>query len=184
MKAMRKGSFVCVFLNIVIFWTSFSLLKQYVGFPFMMQDIRAMNSLMDFLVLAAVFFLFCVANWSITSLMNGEGRFKDIVFTAGYAMTPLNLFFIPATLLSRVLVDQEAAFYLIFIYAGIIWFLFLLFTGILTVHNYTLMKTVLTILMTVVSAFIILFLALLFVTVLSQIAGVLNSVYVEISYRM
>jgi len=183
MKFGRKGNLLYVCLNIALFWISFSFLKQYVGFPFLSRDINTMNSIIDLIVLSTVFFLFCIANWSITTLFNGEGKFKDIVLMSGYSMTPLNLFFIPATLLSRVLADQEGSFYLIFVYAGILWFLFLLFSGLLTIHNYTVGKAVLTIVMTMAAAFIILFLGLLFITVFRQMAEVVKSIYIELSYR-
>ena len=183
MKHSGKGRFSIVFMNIVLFWISFSFLKQYVGFPFLSRDINTMNSLIDFCVILLAFTLLCTANWSVSALLEGEGRFKDIVMAGGYSMTPLNLLFIPATVFSRFLAEQEGTFYLIFIYAGVVWFLFLLFVGILTVHNYTMGKTAFTVLLTVLAAFVILFLGLLFITVYRQIAGVIQSVYVELSYR-
>lgn len=98
------------------------------------------NSLAEICAVFLLFFLFCVGNWSITCLMDGEGRFKDIVTVCGYAMLPMILTFIPAILFSQVVAEDEEAFYYLLLAVGIAWFLFLVLVGIMTVHNYTLGK--------------------------------------------
>lgn len=184
LKHRNKGSLFCTITNLLVLWFSYSVLKQYVGFPFLKYDIKKVNSIADLAVILLMFLLFCAANWSVTTLFEGEGRFKDIVIAAGYSLLPMNLFLIPATIFSRFLAEQEAAFYQILIFVGIAWFAFLLFVGCLTVHNYSLAKSVIMFFMTAVAMFIILFLMLLFFTVAQQILETVKGLYVEISYRV
>ncbi|MGN1095358.1 MAG: YIP1 family protein, partial [Eubacteriales bacterium] len=39
--------------------------------------------------------LWCVSNWCLTTLFDGEGNFKDIFISSSYSLFPLFLFFIP-----------------------------------------------------------------------------------------
>ena len=39
--------------------------------------------------------------------MDGEGRFKDIIIAVGYGITPATVGYVLATLLSRVIADNE-----------------------------------------------------------------------------
>jgi len=179
----NRGRLIVVWINLLLVGVSFSFLKQYVGFPFQTNDISLLNSFFDMVVLLVIFFLFCLANWSATTLMSGEGRFKDIVKACGYALTPINILLIPATLISRVLAVDEGAFYLMLIYLAVIWFAFLMFVGILTIHNYTALRTVAAFVFTIAAALIIIFLSLLVIMIFTQITGVLSSLYKELSYR-
>jgi len=116
--------------------------------------------------------------------MEGEGRMRDIITVAGYAMLPIILALGPATILSNVVALEEAAFYQIIIGVSIAWTAILLLIGVMTVHNYTLLKTLITLLLTFITILILIFIALLISYLLSQIYGFLFSIYTEIIFRV
>lgn len=131
-----------------------------------------------------VFILFCVGNWSITTLMEGEGSFKDIVMVFGYSCLPLSLINIPLAFLSLVFTYSESVYYsALSILAGV-WFFFLLFTGIMTVHQYTVMKMVATSILTVLAMLALVFIYLLFFKLISQFSTFVLAIYQELSYRI
>lgn len=179
-----QGSAPLAVLFVFLFGVSFSINRQYASF--VVNDLNPMkiNSLLEVTGVMVFFLLFCVANWSITCLMEGEGRFKDIVTVTGYAMLPMVLVFVPATLLSHVLAQNEEAFYFLLLAGSIAYFVLLALMGIMTVHNFTLGKTLLTIILTFVSMLIILFLTMLLVSLIAQIAATLESTYNEIMLRI
>jgi len=51
---------------------------------------------------------------------------------------------------------------------GVVWFCFLVVTGLCTVHEFSLAKTLVTLLATAIAALIILFLGVLFISLLEQ----------------
>ena len=58
----------------------------------------------------ALFFLWCISNWCLTSLYDGEGKFVDIVKATAYALIPLVLVNIILIPMSYALVLTEASF--------------------------------------------------------------------------
>lgn len=179
-----KGKTSLIFVNLFLFCISYSFQRQYAGFVINENNPLSYNSLMDMFSICLVFALWCVGNWSITTLMNGEGKFKEIAMSAAYALTPMILTFIPATLFSNLLVEAEKEFYFIIMGIAIFWFLVLLFVGTMSVHNYTVAKTVQTIFLTFISIMIILFIMLLVGSLINQVYNFFRSLYTEIIYRI
>lgn len=179
-----RGSVPLAVLFVFLFGVCFSANRQYAGFVVNYVNPMSVNSLAEVLSVLVLFFLFCVGNWSITCLMNGEGRLKDIVTVTGYAMLPMILTFVPAIILSRFVVADEEAFYYILMGFGIVWFAILVLTGIMTVHNYTVGKTLLTMIFTFVAMLIIIFLAALLFSLVSQVFAFFASIYNELMLRI
>lgn len=179
----EKGSVplavICVFALSVLFTVN----RVFAGFvvnnvnPQMVDGLAEMTSF--FLILG----VFCIGNWSVTCLMEGEGRMRDIVTVAGYAMLPITLLLGPATIVSNFITLEEGAFYQILLGAGIGWTAILLLIGVMTIHNYTLLKTLVTLVLTFAAVLIIIFVALLVVDLLNQIYGFFYSIYTEILFR-
>jgi hypothetical protein len=134
-------------------------------------------------MLLGALILFCVSNWSVTSLTNGEGKLKDIFMVVCYAMTPLVLTVIPATIISNVLSQEEADFYFMMLSIGMIYFVFLVFAGLVVVHNYTASKALLTVILTFVALLVIVFLITLLLTLWQQLYVFAYSIYVELMFR-
>lgn len=183
MKYEKRGHTSIIFVNLLLFWVSFSFQKQYSGFVINENNPLSYNTFTDLVGVSAMFLLWCVGNWSVTSLMNGEGKFRDIAMAASVSLTPMILVFIPATLLSNLLILDEAAFYHVIMGISIVWFLLLMFMGVMKVHNYSVGKTVATLVLTFLAICIILFLALMVGALIQQVWIFLKSIYTELLYR-
>ena len=180
----QKGSVPLAILFVFLFAVCFSANRQYAGFVVNFVNPMEVNSLTEMIAVFVLFILFCVGNWSVTCLMNGEGRFKDIVTMTGYSMLPMILTQIPAIIISNFVVQDEEAYYYLILYFGIAWFVLLVITGVMTIHNYTFGKTLITLICTFVAMFIIIFIALLLYSLLTQVIAFVQSVYNEIVLRM
>jgi hypothetical protein len=159
------------------------LQKQYAGFLVNYNDPRHLNSMMELITIVFPFFLWCGSNWAITTLMEGEGKFKEIVMATGYALVPIILIYVPMTIISRFMAQEETAFYYLMTSIAFLWFILLLFVGTMTVHQYTAFKTVLTMALTVIVMGIIVFLGALVFSMLQQIYEFIVNVYREIIFR-
>ncbi|MBR2986786.1 MAG: YIP1 family protein [Clostridia bacterium] len=128
--------------------------------------------------------LFVVANWCLTTLFDGEGSFKDIFISAGYALSPMPLLIIVSTLLSNILTEEEMAISTMLVTIAFIWAALLLFFGMAVTHDYTMGKNMITILGTILAMAIIMFVAILFTSLIAKIVSFVSSLIIEIGYRI
>jgi len=183
LKYDDKGSLRMAYLLIALTIIALILQKQYAGFLVNYTDPRTINSLMDIVTVVIPFVLWVVANWSITTLMDGEGKFTEIVKVTAYSLMPIVLAYIPMTFISRYMAKEETAFYYLVISIASIWFVWLLFVGIMTIHQYTVAKTIITMLLTVIVMGLIVFLGALVLSMLQQIYEFIYNIYRELLFR-
>ena len=179
----ERGSVPLALLCVAFFSFSFTINRIYASFIVNDTNPLRVDGLAELSGVFVLFFLFCVGNWSVTCLMDGEGRFKDIVTVTGYSLIPLLLLYLPATLLSRVIAAGEEAFYFVILGLGVGWAAVLLLMGIMTVHNYTLAKTLITLLLTFIAMLLLIFIALLIYDLINQVYVFFYSVYTELVFR-
>jgi hypothetical protein len=183
MKFEQKGTVKVALFNFLLTCIAFALNNQYTSLIVNPRHPLALNSFRDFYMLFGALILFCVSNWSVTSLTNGEGRFKDIIMAVCYSMTPLILTLIPATIISNFLSYEETGFYHMILSIGLGYFVLLVFLGLLTVHNYTVVKALITVFLTFVALLVIVFLITLLFTLWQQLVTFVYSLRTEILFR-
>ncbi len=129
-------------------------------------------------------FLWCLANWCLTTLFEGEGSFKDIFIASSYALAPIPLLMIPATLLTNIFTLNESQIITLLTTIMWIWVGLLVFFGSMITHDYSLGKNLIISISTIVGMAAIMFIALLFSSLMTKIISFITSIVVEISYRM
>lgn len=182
-RHQERGSVPIAILMVILFSVSFSSNRLLASFVVNDIDPRGVDSFYEMLGILAAYLLLCVSNWSITCLMNGEGRMKDIAIAVGYGTVPITLMMFLGTLMSQFVADDEQAFYGMIIGAGIAYGLIMMLVGVMQVHNYTLGKTLVTLFLTLVAMFIIIFLLLLLSNLLGMVVNFFRSIYTEIIFR-
>ncbi len=178
-----RGSVPIAIVLVILFSLSFSINRMSAGFVVNDVDPLEVNAFTELVAVLLLYLLLCVGNWSITCLMEGEGRLKDIAIAIGYALIPMIVCFNIGTIFSQFVSLEEGAFYWIIIALGIAYGLIMMLMGIMVVHNYTLAKTLVTILLTFIAVFIIIFVVLLFVNLINQVYSFFYSIYQELMYR-
>ena len=184
MKHEKKGS-MTLSLTFIVLWILTNILeKQQMGYlfnPSFGVPVRAGNEILSVLV---IFVLFVVANWSVTTLMDGKGTARDIIMLYGYACLPIFLVRVPVILFSKAATYGEGA-YISFLFAfSMIWFLALLFFGMITIHEYSLGKGIFTALITLLAMGIIVFISVILWNLLMQMVNFLAALYKELSLRL
>ncbi|MDD4413759.1 MAG: YIP1 family protein [Oscillospiraceae bacterium] len=137
----------------------------------------------EYLTLLIPLGVWVVSNWCITTLVDGEGRMRDIYMFTGYAMVPVALLFFLTIPLSYLLVSDEGMYLTLIQNIALIWFAFLMFCGNTVVHQYTGGKSVLAIFASILGIAIMIFVALLLLTSYQKIASLVVTIMQEISYR-
>ena len=128
--------------------------------------------------------LWVVANWCLTTLFDGEGSFKDIFIACCYSLLPLVLLIIPATIYSNIATVAELDIVTFVGNVAFIWTGLLIFCGMMVTHDYTLGKNFIISLSTIVGMAFIMFIGILFTTLLGKIVSFVSNIIVEINYRM
>lgn len=127
--------------------------------------------------------LFVVANWCLTTLFEGEGSFKDIFIACSYSLLPLPILIIPATILSNVCTNSEINIIGFISTLAFIWLGILIFFGTQVTHDYTIGKNVITVLGTAVAMVFIIFLVMLFSTLVGKMISLVTNIITELRYR-
>ena len=134
LKREHKGSLAAAltFVGIVIMLTTFE--KQTTGFLFNAVRLKDVNVVVDILTVTMIYVLWCVANWCLTSLMDGEGNMKDIFIAMGYALLPMIIIRLPMIALSLGITAEEGTFYYVLNSVSYIWTGILVFFGTMVTH--------------------------------------------------
>ena len=124
-----------------------------------------------------------IANWCLTTLFEGEGSFKDILVAAMYSLAPMPLLMIPATIASNFVLSNEIDIVNLVVTIGFIWTGMLLFFGLMVTHDYGILKNFITVLGTILGMVCIMFIAILFSTLLTKIVSFVTNIVTELQYR-
>ena len=144
------------------------LAVQYTGFVMNFNQISRMNSVTIFISSLSVLLLFILSNWTITTLFDGKGKLKHIYLVLCYSLLPMVVLDAVVIFVSNFVIQEEVVLLTAVSVIGLVWFCFLVVTGLCTIHEFSLAKTLVTLLATAVAALIILFLGVLFVSLVEQ----------------
>ncbi|MBR4869006.1 MAG: hypothetical protein IKU10_07600 [Clostridia bacterium] len=138
----------------------------------------------EILIVVMPLLLWTLSNWCVTTLADGEGSIKDVYIFTCYALLPMALFTIVNTVMSHFIILDEAMYITFFGSLGVIWSGFLIFSGNTQTHRYTVLKSIISIVLAVVGMAIIVFLALVIFTTYQQIYSFGDSIVKELTYRI
>ena len=184
LKHEKRGNVYAATVILALVSLTYVFMRQYTGFVFNARNLQELNIIMEFASVLVPFGLWCSVNWALTTLMEGKGTLRDVYIASAYALTPLVLINIPMTFISNFLTVQEGAFYYFFIVLGVLWAGGLLFFGTMITHDYDMKKTFYTSVLVVIGIIIVLFLGLLFFTLIDKMRGFVNDIYTEIVFRL
>ena len=175
--SVRAGTTILVITIVSFFYQSIGQ-----GYTFNTRNSYS-TILIQVLALGVPVLLWCVSNWCLTTLFDGEGSFKDIYISTTYSLSPLPLLVILSTALTNVFTVSEGQMITMLVTIGWIWTAILLFFGTLITHDYTMNKNILTILGTILAMVVIMFVAILFSSLLIKMVTFIISIVTEIGNR-
>ncbi len=182
-KRYKRGKLYVAFIFIFLMSILSILDYYYTGFIVNPNNPDDLNSISEVLYILTPVLLFSIGNWSITTLMDGKGTFKEIFMMTCYSMFPMIVIGYFLIIFSNVITVEEVEFYYILKGVGVFLMGYMVFFGLIMVHEYTLLKAVLTVIMTVFAMGVIIFISLLFFDLIQQVLGFVLSVYKEIVLR-
>lgn len=184
MKFEKRGSYKVAGALLLIALLTSIFHRQVRSFIFNSTYNVPLNIFQQIRIILFPIILFCLANWAITTLMDGKGSMKEIFFVTCYSLTPMILFNVISPIISHLFSMNESAYLAIIDGAGIGWTFLMIFIGIQVIHEYSFSKMISTLLLTGISAAIIIFILLLFFSLLQEIGSFFYTIYREISLRI
>ena len=180
----KRGTLAAAHTFLLLFLITRVLKLMLTNFQFISAPVQYINVFEEMASLALPFIILCLANWAMTTLFDGKGRFRDIYMAMCYALVPYILIQIPMILVSNMLTFEEGSFYSVLLSVSVIWCVFLVFVGLMEIHDYGPGKTLIFIIVTIVGAAVIIFLMLTFFSLLSDAFAYFVSLYREIVFRL
>lgn len=180
----KRGSLAAATTYLVLFLLTRVVQLMFTNFQFINAPLQYINVFEQVASILLPFLILCLANWSMTTLFDGKGRFSDIYIAMCYAMVPYVMIQLPLVFVSHFLSFDEAAFYNVLMSFSDIWCIFLIFVGLMQVHDYSPAKTLIFVVVTIGGAMIIIFLLLVFFSLLGDAASYFISLYREIAFRL
>ncbi len=182
-KYKGYGSLPVAIVIIALF--AFTSILRITGSSFLFRtvDVYNYNSLFSLATTAGLLILWILANWLACTLMEGKGRMDEIAIVTAYSMVPMILYNLLYTVISYGLSYEDAAILnglstVMLIYTG-----FLLIVAIMTVHEYTFGKFLLSTLVSVFFMILIVFVIFMMVILMQQLWNFIDSLYTEVAYR-
>ncbi|MDE5584115.1 MAG: YIP1 family protein [Ruminococcus sp.] len=184
MRWKKAGSLKISSCLILLFFIAEITENRFFGMQFFINDERNFNIITYFIKSIILFFIWTLGNWSVSIFLDGKGIFKNIFIYSSYALFPyisqifINIF------LSHILVRDEYVFMQIVEFIGTLWTLFLLFSAVKSVHQYTVKRTFLAVFLTIIAMFSIIVILIIFILLLRQVFMFFSTIYMEIFYRV
>ncbi len=127
--------------------------------------------------------LFVVANWCLTTLMDGKGTIRDIYIFTCYSLFPILLFLPFQILLGQIVSLDEIILYEFLGTVAVVLTGLLIFIGTIVTHEYSAVKAAGMLILTVVGMMILVFIAMLCFTLAQQIIKFAGNIITEIRLR-
>ena len=157
---------------------------RYTSFMFMKVYWEELNI---FLYLASIVFpliLWVVGNWGLTTLFDGKGKLGQVYIASCYAMTPYPLIQFPLMIFSNFVTMDEAEFYGVLSIISLVWAALLMIAAMAQIHEFTMRKNLLFMVFSLFAMLVIIFILMLFFSMITQGIAYFISIGREILFRL
>lgn len=140
-----------------------------------------------FLYIASILFplaLWVVGNWALTTLFDGKGRLGQVYMATCYALVPYPLVQLPLIIFSNFVTVDEREFYTVLSGISLVWVALLIVTAMSQIHEYKMGKNILFTIATLFAMLVMVFILLLFFSMISQGISYFISLGREILFRI
>lgn len=179
----KRGTYAAA--NTILFLTVLIriLSLKYTSFIFVQVYWEDINI---FLYIASIIFplaLFVVGNWATTTLFDGKGKLGQVYIGTCYALTPYPLMQLPLMIISNVITVNEKQFYTVLAYISLIWCGLLIISAMGQIHEFSGAKNILFMVFSLFAMLVMIFILMLFFSMITQGIGYFYSLYREFMFR-
>lgn len=182
-KYEKRGSLGVANLLLALYFVEEIINYFAVAYLFSNNEVQSFSVWPILLRTVVLVLLWCITNWAMSTLQDGKGTFKEIYLATCYALTPMVFFSVPLNLITNLMTLSESMFYSAISSALTFWSLILVFLGSMVVHQFTVRKTIGSVLLSLGMIVIIAFLVLLGFSISQQIVTFAKTIITELLRR-
>ena len=184
LKERKNVSYYFGLVILILFGVVSIIEYQYIGFILNTNNPNDLNAITILITNIIPLLLIIVANWSVTTFLDGKGNIKDIFLLLTYSLVPLLICRVLGVILSNFITTEDQVFVKILVGLGAFWSGSLIFVGLVVVHEYSFGKNILNLILTTIAFCVVLFLILLVFNLIQRVFGFSQSLLDEIIYRI
>ncbi|MCR4642087.1 MAG: YIP1 family protein [Lachnospiraceae bacterium] len=180
----HKGSLAAANTILILAIFTRIIKLKYTSFLFLQVYWEDINIL---LYIASILFplaLWVVGNWALTTLFDGKGRLGDVYMGTCYGMLPYPLIQLPLMIVSNFVTIEEGQFYSVLSVLSLVWCLILIVCGMGQIHAYSAGKTLMFTVASIFAVLVMIFLLMIFFSMVTQGVAYFISIGRELMYRM
>lgn len=180
----RRGTYAAA--NTILFLTVFvRLLKlRFTSFVFLTVYWEDLNI---FLYIASILFplaLWVIGNWALTTLFDGKGRLGQVYMATCYGMAPYPLIQFPLMIFSNFVTTDEAEFYTVLSALTLVYCAIWIIVGMGQIHEFSGGKNLLFTVATLFAMLVMIFILMIFFSMISQGVAYFISLGKEMLFRL
>ncbi|MBE6760687.1 MAG: hypothetical protein E7551_00195 [Ruminococcaceae bacterium] len=179
----NKGSAKLATLLLVIYFITTVCSEIYYGFMYRMIDKSNYSAGFSFIRTFGIVLLWTVVNWGLTTLFQGKGNMKQVYIVTCYALIPQIISSVLTTILSNVLVPEEALVITAISTVCLALTAIMLCVGIMTVHEFGFFKFLIMSAVIILGMLVCVFVIMMVFVLLQQLFTFAGTIYKEVSYR-
>lgn len=172
--------------NTILFLTvAIRLLKlRFTSFIFVQVYWEDLNI---FLYIASIIFplaLWVIGNWGLTTLFDGKGKLGQVYMATCYALTPYPLVQFPLMIMSNFVTVEEQEFYTVLSALTLVYAAILVIAAMGQIHEFAASKNILFTVATLFAMLVMVFILMVFFSMISQGVAYFISLGKELLFRL
>jgi len=177
-KYKKMGSVPLACVLTLLFFVSSVIVSTESDFRFTNFDATTYNSLMQLVQTVGLILLWTIANWGASTLMQGNGKLKEVFIVTAYATVPLIIYNLISAPLSHLVASATPLTTLRTI--AIAFTAILICVGLMIIHDYSFPKLLLSAFVTVLLMILVVFVIFMVGVLIMQFAGFFWEIFMEL----
>ncbi len=180
----KRGTYAAANTILILTLVTRVMKLRYTSFIFLNVYWEELNMIV---YLGSVLFplaLWVIGNWASTTLFDGKGRLGQVYMATCYGLAPWPLVQIPLMILSNFVTVDEAEFYSMLSVISLLWCAMLIIAAMGQIHEFSLGKNLLFTVVSLFAMLVMIFILLLFFSMISQGVAYFISIGKEILFRV
>ena len=180
----RRGTYAAA--NTILFLTIAVRIMKLRYTSFVIQTVY-WEDLNIFLYMASILFplaLWVVGNWALTTLFDGKGRLGQVYIATCYGLAPYPLVGFPLMIFSNFITVDEIGFYSVMEVIALAYAAVLIIVAMGQIHEYSAGKNILFTVATLFAMLVMVFILMIFFSMISQGVAYFISVGKELLFRL
>lgn len=180
----KRGSYAAANTILIITLIVRLMKLRFTSFIFLKVYWEELNLVLYMASILFPLIIFVLGNWGLTTLFDGKGRLGQVYMASCYCLTPYPLLQLPLMIFSNFVTKDEAEFYGVISTLSLVWCALLFIAAMGQIHEYSAGKNILFMVASLFAMLVIIFILMIFFSMISQGVAYFISLGREILFRL